>query len=303
MRGWSTLMKSLRRAALVLPAAVLLSSCVGDLSSIKDMRTDINELRQDSYQSRKDIDELKKGVKTSGKESAPAQENLEAIRKSQEALFGQVTDMQREVQLLNGKLEETTFQYDKRLEKASSDIAILKSQSGGAGAGQAVPEDIKARLDAMEAELARLKAQVAALGGAKETPPPAQKKEASTPDRAYEEAYAVFKAKRYEEAREKMREFMKKYPNDKLAGNAQFWIAEAYFAEKDYDDAILAYEEVLQKYKGNQKVPAAMLGQAKAFRELGDKKASRGILKELIAKYPNSDQAKAAQKDLKALSE
>jgi tol-pal system protein YbgF len=287
----------------MLPALALLSSCVSDISAVKDMRTDINELRQDSYQSRRDLEELKKAMKgPAGKEGA-SQESLEAIRKGQESLFSQVSDTQREVQLLNGKLEETAFQLEKRLQQASADIAALKSRAGAGG--QAVPEDLRARIESIEAEMGRLKAQVEALGGggaAKEAPQ-ARQKEPSGPDRAYEEAYAVFKAKRYEEARKKMEEFIKKYPDHKLAGNAQFWIAETYFAEKDYDDAILAYEEVLQKYKGTQKAPAALLRQANAFRELGDKKAARGILKELIAKYPDSEQAKAAKEDLKAISE
>lgn len=294
----------LGQAALLLPALMLLASCVSDLSAIKEMRADINDLRQNSYQTDRDMQELKKSVSSlkTGGGGAPSQETLEAIRKGQEALYEQVTDTQREVQLLNGKLDETTFRYDKRLQEASAEIDLLKSKLAGLPKGQAAPEGIGARLDAIEAEINRLKGQ-AAPGGAKKAAPPAKTPEANTPEKAYEEAYAVFKAKRYEESREKMGKFIREHPEHKLAGNAQFWIAEAYYAEKDYDDAILAYEEVLQKYRSNQKVPAAMLKQAYAFRELGDRKAARGIMRELIGKFPDSPQAKAAEEDLKTLSE
>jgi tol-pal system protein YbgF len=294
----------LGQAALLLPALMLLASCVSDLSAVKEMRADINDLRQNSYQTERDMQELKKSVSSlkTGGGGAPSQETLEAIRKGQEGLYEQVTDMQREVQLLNGKLDETTFRYDQRLQKASAEIELLKSKIEDLPKGQAAPEGIGARLDAIEAEINRLKAQVAAPGGAKEAPP-AKTPKATSPENAYDEAYAAFKAKRYEESREKMGKFLREHPGHKLAGNAQFWIAESYYAEKDYDDAILAYEEVLQKYKGNQKVPAAMLKQAYAFRELGDKRAARGILRELIGRFPDSPQAKAAEEDLKTLSE
>jgi TolA-binding protein len=69
----------------------------------------------------------------------------------------------------------------------------------------------------------------------------------------YEEAYDAFKDKKYKQAREKFEAFMKEFPQDELADNAQFWIAETYYGEKDYETAILAYEAVLKKYPKRKK--------------------------------------------------
>jgi len=60
---------------------------------------------------------------------------------------------------------------------------------------------------------------------------------------------------------------------------------------------------VIKKYRKGNKVPNAMLRQAVAFLEMKDKDkiASRFLLKEIIKKYPKSNEAKIAGQKLKAL--
>ncbi|GFP33926.1 hypothetical protein HKBW3S42_02265, partial [Candidatus Hakubella thermalkaliphila] len=108
--------------------------------------------------------------------------------------------------------------------------------------------------------------------------------EVKDPGNSYGASYAAFKDKKYKEAMEKLEAFLKEFPKDKLAGNAQFWIAQAYYAEGDYVGAIVAYDALLKNYPNSEKVPGALLKQGYSFIKMGDKKAARGILKQLKEK-------------------
>jgi tol-pal system protein YbgF len=307
-------LSAMLRGAAVLPAVflLLLSSCISDLSAIKEMQTDINDLKQSSFETKKQLGDLS-GKVAALKGGGASGESVEALRKSQQNLYLQVQDATREVQLLSGRFDENKYYMDRYFKNTTAELDMIKARvnnlSASGGDAEALAA-IRTRLDAIEAEVAALKKRIPAAEAATapqkatETAPAAKPsaKEADTPQKAYDAAYDAFKEGRYAEAREKMKAFLKKYPSDRLAGNAQFWLAETYFAEDDFDDAILAYEEVLQNYGDSQKVPAAMLKQAYAFRELGDRKAARGILKQLVARFPGSEQAKAAEKELQKLS-
>ncbi|GAB4387523.1 MAG: tol-pal system protein YbgF [Thermodesulfovibrionales bacterium] len=301
-----------RAATLAAGTAALfsLSACVTDLGSGKDLRAEVNELRQQSFETRQQIKEMRGELaqikaKASG---AAGEESLEAIRRSQQDLYMQLQQVTRDVQLLSGRFDENKYFMDRYLKESSKEIEGLRAKvgEGGSPADRQSLEAVKKKLQALEAEVEALRKgapAAASPGAAVPAPAPEAKAPAAGPEKAYDAAYDKFKEGRYGEAREGMRAFLRDYPRHELAGNAQFWIAETFYAEGDYDDAILAYEEVLQNYRDNRKVPAAMLKQAYAFRELGDRKAARGILKELIARFPGSEQAKAAEQDLKKLAE
>jgi TolA-binding protein len=83
-------------------------------------------------------------------------------------------------------------------------------------------------------------------------------------------------------------------PCTELSDNAQFWIGETYYQKKDFEKAITKYPE-------GDKVSAALFKQALAFNELGDKSSARNLLRRVMERYPQSDQADMAKKRLKAL--
>ncbi|MCK5836572.1 MAG: tol-pal system protein YbgF [Desulfobacula sp.] len=104
-----------------------------------------------------------------------------------------------------------------------------------------------------------------------------------------------------ENARIQFENFINKYPKSDNADNARFWIADSYYFEKWFEKAILEYQKVLELYPNSNKLAAARLKQGYAFAELGEKANARLILKELLKKHPNSNEAKFAQKKLKTL--
>jgi len=117
----------------------------------------------------------------------------------------------------------------------------------------------------------------------------------------YKDAYETFYKGDLEGARRKFEAFLKQYPNTELSGNAQFWIGETYYLIKDYERAILEYEKAIVKYPEGGKIPAALFKQALAFLELGDKTNAKNLLKRVIERYPQSDQAEMAKKKLETI--
>jgi tol-pal system protein YbgF len=117
----------------------------------------------------------------------------------------------------------------------------------------------------------------------------------------YKDAYENFVKGDLVGARRKFEAFLKQYPNTELSDNAQFWIGETYYQKKDYERAILEYEKAIVTYPEGDKISSALFKQALAFLELGDKTNGRNLLKRVIERYPQSDQAEMAKKKLETI--
>jgi tol-pal system protein YbgF len=115
----------------------------------------------------------------------------------------------------------------------------------------------------------------------------------------YAMAKKAFDKNDYDKARQGFQQFLQLYPQSKNADNAQFWIGETYYREKWYEKSILEYQKVLENYPQGNKLPASLLKQGLAFSNIGDKANARLILKELVKKYPKSNEAIIARKKLK----
>jgi tol-pal system protein YbgF len=117
----------------------------------------------------------------------------------------------------------------------------------------------------------------------------------------YSSAKKAYDTSDFDTARMKFASFLAKNPKSTNADNAQFWIGESYFNQKWFEKAILEYQKVIEEYPTGNKVPAALLKQGLAFQELDDKSNAKLILKELIRKYPNSNEANIARKKISSL--
>jgi tol-pal system protein YbgF len=279
--------KSLRnKLYILLFGVIILSACT---QRLEVMRAEINDLKSESYRAEVRDREIKDSISNLNKEISAIKKELqrpditEAIKEGQASLYMQLQGLQADMNSLRGAIEEQgiTAKNDKKILSQTDEIIIAKQ------------EGIEKSLKELQERLAKLEEDIASLKKAKESPP--------SPEALYEEAYSLFTAKKYPEARERFILFTKTYPEHKLIGNAYFWLGETYFVEKNYESAILSYEEVL-KYKDSPKVSSAMLKQALAFIEIEDKKTAISVLKELVEKYPDSEQAPLARKKLDELS-
>lgn len=123
----------------------------------------------------------------------------------------------------------------------------------------------------------------------------------TTAGNLYKDAYETFQRGDLEGGRRKFEAFLKQYPNTELSDNAQFWIGETYFLKKEFEKAILEYEKVIVKYPEGDKVSSALLKQGLSFLELGDKTNARNLLRRVVERFPQTEQAEIARKRLETL--
>ena len=272
-------------ATIALFSLLLSQGCVST-SDFEAMKADVNQLKKDSYDLKRETGAIKQQMSGAAKE-----ESFSAIRESQSSLYSQVQDISKDLQVLQGRFDESKFFMDKSVKDNSIEVELLRSQIN----------KLDTRTKELSEKLAKLSEaapppQKPAEGEETTEKAPQQAKPESDPIKTYEAAYNSFRGKHYKEAREAFNAFIKKYPNDSLIGNAYFWLGESYYAEKDYENAILSYETLIKTYPRNEKIPGALLKQGLSFVEIGDKKTAKVIFEKLIEKYPDSREAEIAKK-------
>lgn len=283
----------MKRIFLVL--LVLVSGCA-TTADFEMLKADINQLKKDSYDARKESSELKADL-AELKAGAVKEDAFNAIRESEASLRSEVSGISKDLQTITGRFDENKYFTEKSLKDKSSEMELLRLQI------TALETQVKESQEGKRAETDSKTKGKQDIKKEKKTEPeeaktPGAKPEIKDPAKIYEAAYSTFKEKKFKEAREKFEAFIKEFPKDSLAGNAQFWIGESYYAEEDYAGAIVEYDALLKNYPNSEKAIGALLKQGYAFIEMGDKKAAKGILEQLRGKYPKSKEAELAKRKL-----
>ena len=78
--------------------------------------------------------------------------------------------------------------------------------------------------------------------------------------------------------------------------NAHYWLGNAQFALKDYKNALDTYQGLLKAFPGMSKAAEVLFNIAGCQQELKQAAAAQKTLKQLVAKYPDSEAAGKAKK-------
>lgn len=118
-------------------------------------------------------------------------------------------------------------------------------------------------------------------------------------DTLYQNALRDFSTGKYDLARQEFSDYLKNFPTNELASNAQFYLGEIAYAQGNYQDALAQYEIVMSNYPKSFKLAAAMLKKGFAELELGMKSSGIRDLRELVRRFPGSDESRRAQAKLR----
>jgi len=117
----------------------------------------------------------------------------------------------------------------------------------------------------------------------------------------YQSALRDYNSARYDVAGSEFGDVLRFYPQDDLAGNAQFYLGEIAYRQGNYQAAIKAYDLTVEQYSGNPKIPAAQLRKGEALIALNQREAGVRELRSLIQRYPQTPEAQQARSRLNAL--
>src|ERR1700694_1027812 len=122
---------------------------------------------------------------------------------------------------------------------------------------------------------------------------------APSADTLYSNGLRDITSGKYDLARSEFQDYMKYYGDTDLASNAQFYLGEIAYSQKNYDQAVKEYDKVLSNYPKSFKLAPARLKKGMALIELGQKNSGVKELREVVKRYPGTEEERRARARLK----
>jgi tol-pal system protein YbgF len=104
----------------------------------------------------------------------------------------------------------------------------------------------------------------------------------------FDQAQAAMTQRNYRVAAANFEEFVRRYPNDPLAGEAQFWLGEAAFISGEYRKAADSFLKSSTNHPNGPKAAEALLKLGISLKRLGEKDAACSSFAEVARRYPNA---------------
>ncbi len=124
---------------------------------------------------------------------------------------------------------------------------------------------------------------------------------APSADTLYSNGLRDITSGKYDLARSEFADYLKYYGDTDLASNAQFYLGEIAYSQKQYEQAVAEYDKVLGNYPKSFKLAPARLKKGMALIELGQKNPGVRELREVVKRYPGTEEERRARGKLKEL--
>ena len=193
---------------------------------------------------------------------------------------------------------------------------------GAAGPPPAPSPDLAQQVQNLEARVQQLESQLAQQQSRTATPAPAATKPRALPapapagapkaaapaaaspgsEKNYTEGMRLYHAKKYGEAQNQLHQYLKSQPKGPKAPEARYYLADSFYQEGKYQEAGVEFNKLRVQYPKSILAPAGLLRQALCYKNQQQMGTYRSTLQKLVKAYPNSPEAKEAQKMLKESS-
>jgi tol-pal system protein YbgF len=192
-------------------------------------------------------------------------DNLEEIKSRLGKLNQQLVDLQNTVQSIDAKMSGG----------GGAGVTPTASNSGGGTSSQPAASSLSS----------------AGAGGGP----------APSADTLYSNGLRDITGGNYELARKEFQDYLKYYGDTDLASNAQFYLGEIAYSQKNYQQAVAEYDHVLTNYPKSFKLAPAHLKKGMALVELGQKIAGVRELRDVVRRFPGTEEERRARAKLKEL--
>jgi tol-pal system protein YbgF len=220
-----------------------------------------------------------------GKLSATMGSLQKSVQDVQANSGARLDTMSTQVQGLSDNLEE----IKSRLGKLNQQLVDLQNTV------QSLDAKLSGGAPASSGAAANPAAGVAPGGAAAPTGP------APSADTLYSNGLRDITSGKYDLARQEFQDYLKYYGDTDLASNAQFYLGEIAYSQKTYDQAVSEYDKVLNNYPKSFKLAPARLKRGMALIESGQKSAGIRELREVVKRFPGTEEERRARAKLKEL--
>lgn len=164
-------------------------------------------------------------------------------------------------------------------------------------------EDVRARLGKLSDQMAQLRGAVEAMQAPPPPAPSAVTGPPPSPEALYQTALRDLQGGNLDLAMKEFQEYLRAYPETELAGNAQFYLGEILARQGQLKEAVDAYDVVLERYPRGNKTAAAHLKKGFTLIQLNQRDAGSRELRELVRRFPSTEEAKLARERLKLMGD
>jgi len=207
-------------------------------------------------------------------------------------IASQLSALQAEAQSLRGEIETLRFESESAAAR-QRDLYV----------------DVDERLQSLEQATARGGFSAApgggqgqgAFGGAPAGAGAGSGQSSVNDQQAYNTAFELIQARRYEDAANAFMSFLTTYPMSGLRDNAQYWLAETYYVRRQFAEALPEFQKVLDEYPQSAKLPDALLKVGYCNHELQRFDAARQALQQVQRMYPDTTAARLASQRLERI--
>ncbi len=208
---------------------------------------------------------------------------LQQLRQEVQMLRGQVESQSQLINTLQQDGRDRYIDVDRRISDLNSDIANLKK--GGVVKSVAAPVT-----------------STSSTGSSTGSAAPVPSVSGSAKD-AYQDAYALIKAKKYDQAIAAYQTFIKNYPDSSLLPNAFYWLGELHMVKNNFQEAERVFTVVVEQYPQSRKTADASYKLGQIYSRNGNQDKAKQQMQLVKQKYPNSTAAKLADRFLEKLTQ
>lgn len=208
-------------------------------------------------------------------------------------LFFMIEQLQQEVRSLRGLVEEqqhllNRLQKDGKSRYKDLDDRLL-SLTKQVNTNKPAPQ-VVVPATSIETNLAQVNTDVPAT-----TQKTVTKEPTAEQRKAYQDAYAFIKEKKFDEAIDGLHQFLEKYPEGELAGNAYYWLGEVYLVLPKLEQARQSFSIVAKTFPNHRKVADALFKLGVTYDRMQDPEQSERYLNQVQVEFPESTAAKLAR--------
>jgi tol-pal system protein YbgF len=187
-----------------------------------------------------------------------------------------LSDNLEEIKSRLGKVNQQLVDLQNSVQSIDARLAGGNPTGAPTGAGAAVPST------------------PGAANAAPSGPPPSA-------DNLYSNGLRDITSGKYDLARSEFQDYLRYYSDTDLASNAQFYLGEIAYSQHQYQQAVTEYDKVLINYPKSFKLAPARLKKGMALIELSQKNAGVKELREVVKRYPGTEEERRARAKLKEL--
>ena len=241
-------------------------------------------------------------------------QSVEELKAEVRDLRGQLEQQQYSITQMTDRQRELYLDVDRRLQRVEAGGAAIGATAAAAaassGPGTAPPAGTGTSAGGAAAGGSSAGAPsgagaaavgVASAGAATQAATAPAGADPVKEQQAYQAAFNLLKAGRYDQAAKAFQKFLTEYPSGKFSDNAQYWLGESYYVTRNFDNAMREFTTLVSEHPDSQKLTHAMLKIGYIHDELGQKEKAREVLTDLTENYPQSTAAGLAAKRLERM--